>query len=577
MVLQSWFQAEIQSKFAAEESTKGSSKKVPAPQKSSSSKKVAPKETAKDTASKKLSKQAVEKAADVTDPPEPVAGEIEEEPSYLARIIILQQEWLDLILEGSKVMELRKSSLRSEAGAFYLAAGNTLHGRCEMSPPISIDGLDQFKKLESEHKCKDPFYTFPCVGHRISKLQKIKPLEFCKLKGCVGRSLYRPVGWTEELEKEMGKAEEPKKGTKTGTTNKANQNTQQPNIKTLSAESLKGQKVEVLDAQKYLCPSKERFEAKQEFLKRKSRPIELHISGGLLAHLNNEAFARAPASTGGYLLGSKDEGDPSVSALWVPTWEHQASMCTWQLGGKELEEWAAGLDLQLVGACLVVPNGDRAEVQHLEVFNALVKKVCEDFILILTGKDRMSNCYRPQGGTMKPVEMEVHWTGNYSLYRAKVLSKELEIMQEIGDAARKMVEDFRKAPLKKRKELEAERNAKRRAKPGTEDSESSETVLGNLRNACAQLEELSDFLVENLSGFSDSGQTAADFRDLLQKKAYANVELSKLGLEPPTDVSSAGKCLASTLNLKAVLEEKCRRRIANDSHTYNGNKRLGTT
>ena len=178
---------------------------------------------------------------------------------------------------------------------------------------------------------------------------------------------------------------------------------------------------------------------------------------------------------------------------------------------------------------------------------------------------------------MKPVEMEVHWTGNYSLYRAKVLSKELEIMQEIGDASRKMVEDFRKAPLKKRKELEEQRNEKRRAKPGPEDSESSETVLGNLRNACAQLQELSDFLVENLSGFSDSGQTAADFRDLLQKKAYANVELSKLGLEPPTDVSSAGKCLASTLNLKAVLEEKCRRRIANDSHTYNGNKRLGTT
>ena len=52
------------------------------------------------------------------------------------------------------------------------------------------------------HQCTNPPYSFPMVGHGISKVQKLTPLRFNKLRGAVGRALYRPLSKGEEGGKE---------------------------------------------------------------------------------------------------------------------------------------------------------------------------------------------------------------------------------------------------------------------------------------------------------------------------------------------------------------------------------------
>ena len=54
---------------------------------------------------------------------------LKEEPEFLARIIILKQEWWNMIEDGSKTMELRKSSICCQPETFYLGVGNIILGR----------------------------------------------------------------------------------------------------------------------------------------------------------------------------------------------------------------------------------------------------------------------------------------------------------------------------------------------------------------------------------------------------------------------------------------------------------------
>ena len=179
---------------------------------------------------------------------------------------------------------------------------------------MRIETQEKFKGLASAHKCDDEPYKYPFVGHHITQLQKLKPLEFEKLHGCMGRSLYRPLGWTPNADQQEGEKEE--KGTKKASIKKKDSKKEpvkgQLGIKTLSPLALQDQIVEVIDAEKHLCPSKDRLAAKTDFLNHKYRKVQVDISGGLLAHMNNEAFKRSPSSTAGFLLGSFHDGKWSV-------------------------------------------------------------------------------------------------------------------------------------------------------------------------------------------------------------------------------------------------------------------------
>ena len=126
---------------------------------------------------------------------------LSEEPPPLGKILVLEKGWLDKILEGEKTLELRKT-LIDEKEHMYLAAKDCIYAKCMVSDPIEICNSDEFESLMEAHQCTNPPYSFPMVGHRISKVQKLTPLRFNKLRGAVGRALYRPLSKGEEGGKE---------------------------------------------------------------------------------------------------------------------------------------------------------------------------------------------------------------------------------------------------------------------------------------------------------------------------------------------------------------------------------------
>lgn len=120
-----------------------------------------------------------------------------EAPELHSKILLLQQEWLDKILDGTKTMELRKSLIDETEDTMYLAVKDCILGKCRISHPIHICNLEEFEALIPAHRCPAPFYSFPMVGHRVSQCQKLQPVKFKKLKSCIGRALFRPVGTDE--------------------------------------------------------------------------------------------------------------------------------------------------------------------------------------------------------------------------------------------------------------------------------------------------------------------------------------------------------------------------------------------
>lgn len=289
--------------------------------------------------------------------PHVLPGEVVEEPEYLAKILILGEKWLDPILKGEKTVELRKTRVTSEAGQeqMFLACGATIYGRCFLSPPLNITSEEQFEALKRQHCWDSPDlpYKLPFVAHGISHVQKLQPLDFTKLVGCQGRSLYRPLGWTphdetpkKDKNKEETCAEE--KGAKSAIkTKKVKSATAKPSskIKLLPAAALQDKLVEEVDVATHLQPSESRLSKKQEALKKKNRNTDVHISGGGLAHLNNVAFPRAPSKTAAYLFGVEESKSVVVKAIFVPAWEEQDNTKEWTLTNEELDIFGGNNEL----------------------------------------------------------------------------------------------------------------------------------------------------------------------------------------------------------------------------------------
>lgn len=202
-------------------------------------------------------------------------GILSELPENLAKILVFEEVWLEKILNGTKTLELRKTLIGDDW--MYLAFKDTIVGKCFISHPIEISNLDEYESLKEAHQCPVPPYSFPMVGHRVSQCQRLEPLKFKKLRGAVGRALYRPVDElpekgtgdqkdeiqipedTETKDKSNTKCKKTKKeGTATKKTTETKKNSKQvekktgKGIKASQADLLQGQVVQVLN-HKELC------------------------------------------------------------------------------------------------------------------------------------------------------------------------------------------------------------------------------------------------------------------------------------------------------------------------------------
>lgn len=82
------------------------------------------------------------------------------------------------------------------------------------------------------------------------------------------------------------------------------------------------------------------------------------ISGGGLADINNEAFARGSVFTLAFLLGTANgkTGATQVKALWCHNWE-DIYKADWQNG--DLQEFCTAYELGIVGSCVVKPEEEK--------------------------------------------------------------------------------------------------------------------------------------------------------------------------------------------------------------------------
>ncbi len=78
-----------------------------------------------------------------------------EPPSLNAPILVIKKEWLDLILDGAKTLEVRGCRCTKEVGTFvYLSQSKTgtIAGRVRFDGCSGPLELEEFMDLQSEHK-----------------------------------------------------------------------------------------------------------------------------------------------------------------------------------------------------------------------------------------------------------------------------------------------------------------------------------------------------------------------------------------------------------------------------------------
>jgi hypothetical protein len=549
---------------------------------------------------------------------------VAEEPEYLAKILLLKEEFLKKICEQGKTLELRKSTICNQKDALYLAVGNMIHAKCVVSHPLSICNDEEFNKLKPAHLCENPPYAYPFVGHRISSVQVLVPLEFTKLDACIGRSLYRPLGWTPESaaekeieaegaagsakvpkqknkkskkkqeesgdgEEEAKPTEEPNKGGKTSKAKaaaaKANPKRKSKLINLAAPTLLENQSVEVVNAKDHLRPGEKRLQAKKDFFSKQDKTSELSISGGLLAHLNNIAFPRSPASTIAYLLGSvTSKGIVLVNGCWCADFPEQENIYDQQWDNKLLQKLCETKSHAVVGCCIVKPTvseaSDKFTMQDFHFAKRHQEECNKAFVTAVVGADKFATFYRitelglqaenPQvkEGEFAELGSAVLWTGKGSLYYASVVSEELETMEQVREAAKQDLEkQMKKSSLKRSLNVNIARNE---AIVPNHDAEAKAC----LKQISEELEVVAAFLCNHMADFASGKNMIQELEHLFGHTAVAaKEELVRAQVRlAPNDVSTAAALLNNVNRVKNQLDVRIARRTENVGHSFDGAK-----
>ena len=112
-------------------------------------------------------------------------------PQPLDNIIVLDKKWLDLILSGSKTLEIRYQPWQ---GVFYLGCGCIIYGRAKLTPEEEITTMERYKELLPQHH-----YSRESLPHkhtwalRVSNVERIPATPYHHSKGAQGRLKYVPV------------------------------------------------------------------------------------------------------------------------------------------------------------------------------------------------------------------------------------------------------------------------------------------------------------------------------------------------------------------------------------------------
>ena len=112
-------------------------------------------------------------------------------PQPADRILILKQPWLDLILQGTKTLEIRSQPL--SAGSYWLGHKKIIFGAAQLGQAIPVLSAEQWASLRPQHRCNDatpPYrttYALPVLSAQATNPR----VRFQHPRGAIGIVRFR--------------------------------------------------------------------------------------------------------------------------------------------------------------------------------------------------------------------------------------------------------------------------------------------------------------------------------------------------------------------------------------------------
>ena len=109
------------------------------------------------------------------------------------RILVLKNEWLAMILDGDKTLEIRGARLRQ--GDCWLGCKGAVYGKACIGEAMQIRTLPEWDALRPEHCVPSPELpyrrTWGLPLRNVSRLARQAPYEH--RRGAIGIALFRPA------------------------------------------------------------------------------------------------------------------------------------------------------------------------------------------------------------------------------------------------------------------------------------------------------------------------------------------------------------------------------------------------
>lgn len=107
------------------------------------------------------------------------------------RILILKHNWLSLVVDGSKTMEIRGSKLK--AGKCFFGWKSNIYASAILGEPIEIPDIQQWGNLRMQHRVLGNVLPYKkTYGLPIRNVERLEPpLSFCHPKGAIGIVKYK--------------------------------------------------------------------------------------------------------------------------------------------------------------------------------------------------------------------------------------------------------------------------------------------------------------------------------------------------------------------------------------------------
>ena len=123
------------------------------------------------------------------------AEEVRDCPQVGDRIIVLQEQWLARILDGSKVLEIRHVNTRPCDVFLAMSGTQTLYGRAHLGQAFRIETDEQWRELQGQHLVPNRLRLYGDRTHGIplSNVRRIAPVRYKTKHGAIGFVTFEPI------------------------------------------------------------------------------------------------------------------------------------------------------------------------------------------------------------------------------------------------------------------------------------------------------------------------------------------------------------------------------------------------